>query len=352
MNRPAVGIGLPIVGRYASPEHIRMLATVADRLGFSSVSLAERLVLPGAPDWSNDFGLPESPSYDALQTLGWVAAHTERIALRTDVLLPLFQNPVVVARRIATLDHLSGGRVRVAMGIGWMPEEFAATGTPMARRGDRFEECVAAVRACWGPDPVEHHGEHYDIPLTRIGPKPRRGSIPIEIGALAPAALERAARIGDGFSLGFRDWDSTVEQLEAYRAAGGAGRVVVRAGPMRADAQHADTDDRLRRGPRPRGRRAPRRARRRRADLGPQHRRAPAAATGRGVRATGGRPRSRIAAVDGRQPPCVGGATGPPSASGATGPSTGRLPTRPSSGVGGIDLSGGEGLGTCATRSS
>src|SRR4051794_34525278 len=140
MSLLAVGIGLPIVGRYADPKHVRLLATATDRLGFSSISVAERLVLPGAPDWSNDFGLPDSPSYDALETLSWVAAITERIGLRTDVLLPLFQNPVVVARRLGTLDHLSGGRVEVAMGLGWLPEEFAATGTRMAGRGDRFEE--------------------------------------------------------------------------------------------------------------------------------------------------------------------------------------------------------------------
>jgi probable F420-dependent oxidoreductase len=240
VSLPAVGVGLPIVGRHAGPEVVRLLATTADRLGFSSVSVAERLVLPGAPGWSNDFGLPESPAYDALETLSWVAAITELIGLRTDVLLPLFQNPVVVARRLATLDHLSGGRVGVAMGIGWLPEEFAATGTPMAGRGDRFEECVAAIRACWGPDPVEHHGEHYDVPLVKLGPKPLRGAIPIEIGALAPPALARAARIGDGVCIGFRDWDSTTRQLDAYRAAGGNGRVVVRAGPMLADAQHAE----------------------------------------------------------------------------------------------------------------
>jgi probable F420-dependent oxidoreductase len=238
MSRPAVGIGLPIVGRHASPEHLRWLATTADRLGFSSVSTSERLVLPGTPDWSNDFGLPDAPSYDALETLSFLAGITERVTLRTDALLPLFQGPVVVARRLATLDHLSGGRVEAAMAIGWMPEEFAATGTPMAGRGRRFEECIAAIRACWGPDPVEHHGVHYDIPLTKIGPKPRRGTIPLQIGALAPAAIERAARIGDGFSIGFRDWDSTLRQLDDYRAAGGDGRVIVRAGPMLADAQH------------------------------------------------------------------------------------------------------------------
>jgi probable F420-dependent oxidoreductase len=240
VSLPAVGVGLPIVGPHASPAHVRLLATTADRLGFTSVSVAERLVLPGAPDWSNDFGLPDTPSYDSLEALSWVAAMTERITLRTDVLLPLFQNPVVVARRLATIDHLSGGRLEVAMGVGWMPEEFAATGTPMAGRGERFEECIAAIWACWGPDPVEHHGSHYDIPLTRIGPKPTRGTIPIHIGALAPAAVERAARIGDGFSIGFRDWDSTIAQLDVYRAAGGEGRVVVRAGPMLADAQHVE----------------------------------------------------------------------------------------------------------------
>jgi alkanesulfonate monooxygenase SsuD/methylene tetrahydromethanopterin reductase-like flavin-dependent oxidoreductase (luciferase family) len=158
--------------------------------------------------------------------------------LRTDVIIALFQQPVVLARRLATLDHLSRGRLDVGLGMGWMPEEFAATGIEATGKAARFEECVRAIRACWGPDPVEFDGRYYRIPRARIGPKPTNGTIRIDIGAVARPAVERATRLGDGLTIGFRDWDSTIEQIGWYREAGGTGPVVARAGPMLVDAQH------------------------------------------------------------------------------------------------------------------
>ena len=236
---PNVGIGLPILGPHAGPAAIETLAVAADRLGFRSISLPERILLPAGPDWRNDFGLPDAPSYDTIETLTWVAAKTRRIVLRSDVIIPLFQQPVVLARRLATLDHLSGGRVEAGVALGWLPEEFEATGVPATGRAARFEECLAAMRACWEPDPVEFHGEHYRIPLAKIGPKPLRGTIPLAIGAVSRPAAERAARIGDGFTIGFRNWHDTGEQVHWYRDAGGTGPIFVRGGPMLVDAEHA-----------------------------------------------------------------------------------------------------------------
>jgi probable F420-dependent oxidoreductase len=235
---PAVGVGLPIGGPHAGPAAVEAVATAADRLGFSSVSLSERLLLPAGAGWRNDFGLPDWPFYDAIESLTWVAAKTSGIRLRTDVVVPLFQQPIVLARRLATLDHLSGGRVEAGVALGWLPEEFEATGIGTTGRVARFEECLAAMRACWGPDPVEYRGEHYRIPRSKIGPKPLEGTIPVFIGAVARPAVARAARLGDGFTLGFRNWDDTLAQIEWYRVAGGTGRIVVRGGPMLADAEH------------------------------------------------------------------------------------------------------------------
>jgi probable F420-dependent oxidoreductase len=236
---PAVGVGLPIGGPHAGAAAVEAVATAADRLGFSSVSLSERLLLPAGPDWSNDYGLPDWPFYDAIESLTWVAAKTGGIRLRTDVVVPLFQQPIVLARRLATLDHLSGGRVEAGVALGWLPEEFEATGIGTTGRAARFEESVAAMRACWGPDPVEYRGNHYRIPRSKIGPKPLKGTIPVFIGAVTQPAVERAARLGDGFTIGFRNWDDTLAQIAWYRAAGGTGPIVVRGGPMLADAEHA-----------------------------------------------------------------------------------------------------------------
>jgi probable F420-dependent oxidoreductase len=233
---PLVGIGLPIVGPHAGPAAIRQIALAAERLGFHSVSLSERILLPGDDSWRNDFGLPKWPFYDAIETLTWVAGQTSRVRLRTDIVVPLFQRPVVLARRLATLDHLSGGRLEVGVARGWLPTEFEATGVDFDDKGAAFEENVTAMRACWAPDLVEFSGRFYCIPRSRIGPKPAK--IPVYVGGLARKAVARAARIGDGFTIGFRSWEASLEQATMYRDHGGTGPIVFRAGPMLADAGH------------------------------------------------------------------------------------------------------------------
>jgi probable F420-dependent oxidoreductase len=227
MKVSRIGVGLPSFGPHAGPEAILTVATAAERLGFDSVSVSERLLLPAHEGWVNEAGLPETPVYDPIEVLTWVAAHTRRVRLLTAVVDSLFQPPIMLARRLATLDHLSGGRVDVGIGQGWMPEEFAAAGVPMGRRGAGFEEHLAAMRACWAPDPVFHDGLRYRIPVSRVGPKPVDGRIPVLIGALARPAVERAARLGDGFVTALRDWDASRTEIGWYRAAGGTGPVVL-----------------------------------------------------------------------------------------------------------------------------
>jgi probable F420-dependent oxidoreductase len=235
---PRLGVGLPTLGPHVSPEALCMVATAAERLGFHSVSVSERILLPAADGWRNVYGLPDFAMYDALETLTFVAARTQRIRLLTGTLNTLFQPPVVLARRLATLDQLSGGRLDVGIGQGWMPEEFVAAGVPLGRRGPGFEEHLAAMRACWGPDPVEFDGRHYRIPRSKVGPKPVNGQLPVYIGGVAQPAIERAARLGDGCILAFRDWESAYTQIDWYRKAGGTGPLVLCAGPMLADDQH------------------------------------------------------------------------------------------------------------------
>ena len=194
---PRVGVGVPSFGPRADPEAIVTIATAAERLGFDSVWTFERLLLPVMADGTNPYGLPDHNGsvYDPLETLTWVAAHTRRIGLGTLVMDPLFQSPLVLARRLATLDRLSGGRLMAGIGQGWMPEEFEAVGVPMARRGAGFEEHVAAMRACWRPDPVEYLGRWYRIPRStdrteareRPGPAARRWDDQARRRACGPA---------------------------------------------------------------------------------------------------------------------------------------------------------------------
>jgi probable F420-dependent oxidoreductase len=236
--RAALGVGLPNFGPHASPRSILAVASTAERLGFHSVWTFERLLLPVTPTGTNPYGLPEHNAtvYDSLETLTWVAASTRRIALGTIVMDPLFQSPLVLAKRMATVDRLSGGRLLAGIGQGWMSEEFAAVGLPVDRRGHRFEAHIAAMRACWGPDPVEYLGPNYRIPSSRIGPKPANGRVPLLIGGIVQPAVERAARMGDGFAAVFLDWEILHTQMAWYRGAGGTGPVVVRVNPETVNA--------------------------------------------------------------------------------------------------------------------
>lgn len=221
-----LGLGLPTLGTAASPEAIVAVADGAERAGLASVWAGERLLRPVAPVAYGGRG-PAAPmpgiysgAYDPLETLGYVAGRTRRIRLGTSVLDLPFHSPVVLAGRIATLDRLSGGRVVVGAGQGWVPEEFAAANVPLARRGARFEEHVAAMRAAWGPDPVRFEGEFYRIAESQINPKPARtGGPPLLAGATAPAAIERAARMGLGLNPVAVSWEGLESAIATFRRA-------------------------------------------------------------------------------------------------------------------------------------
>jgi probable F420-dependent oxidoreductase len=197
----------------------------------------DRLLMPVTDGGAYTYGLPATNAwlFDPIETLTWVAAKTERIRLGTSVLDSLLQSPLLLARRLATLDRLSGGRAVAGIGQGWMPEEFEASGVPMSRRGAGFEEHFAAMRACWGPNPVEYSGRFYQISRTEVGPKPVNGRVPLLIGASVRIAVERAARLGDGFAAVFMGWESTSQQLNWYREAGGTGPIVLRVNPEHVD---------------------------------------------------------------------------------------------------------------------
>src|SRR4029453_8074643 len=161
MTSVRIGVHLPVAGRRASAETIARVAEEAERIGLDSVWTWERLMRPTVPiamggaggpvmDAPEDFGVV----YDPIETLTYIAARTSRITLGTSVLDALFHSPIILARRLATLDRLSEGRLVVGLGQGWMPQEFEAAGIPMARRGAGFEEHIEAMRAVWGPNPV------------------------------------------------------------------------------------------------------------------------------------------------------------------------------------------------------
>jgi len=200
-----LGVALPTSGRLASPANIVRIAQEAERLGYASVWTYERLLRPvaelPAPDGSmRRIPAPYRLTYEPLETLSYVAALTERIKLGTSIIDALLHPAVVLAKRFATVDQFSGGRVVAGLGQGWMPQEFAAANVPEKRRGAGMDDHIAAMRAVWGPDPVEYNGRFYQIPPSELNPKPAQERIPVLLGSVTPAGVRRAARIADGIN--------------------------------------------------------------------------------------------------------------------------------------------------------
>ncbi|SIM49292.1 TIGR03619 family F420-dependent LLM class oxidoreductase [Micromonospora cremea] len=142
--------------------------------------------------------LSRNCSVKPLETLSYVAAVTERIKLGSAVMVAPLHVPVSLARRFATLDQFSGGRVIAGLGQGWQRREFETANVPTSRKGARTEEFITAMRAAWGADPVRHEGEFYQIAPSEVNPKPVQAHIPVLLAAFAPAAVKRAGRIADG----------------------------------------------------------------------------------------------------------------------------------------------------------
>lgn len=138
--------------------------------------------------------------HDPIVALAYVSASTERARLGIAVVNAPFYAPILLAKQIATLDEVSGGRLDVGLGLGWAPEEFAAVGVPYERRGARVEDFVACLTAIWGPDPVQYDGPFYTVPPALVDPKPVQAPHPpLLLGGSAPPALRRVGRIADGW---------------------------------------------------------------------------------------------------------------------------------------------------------
>jgi probable F420-dependent oxidoreductase len=189
-----VGIHLPQIGRKAGPDGIKRAAIQAEALGFADVWTSEHIIVPAGAMY------PPSPNfYDPVLTLTWAAAYTNRVRLGTSVLVLPMRHPLPLAKELATLQNLSGGRLILGAGVGWMEAEFAALGVPFNERGRRMDEGIALMRAVWGDDPVTFPTRwiQAEVDNMRMMPKPEK-PIPIWIGGTSEPALKRAARF-DGW---------------------------------------------------------------------------------------------------------------------------------------------------------
>ena len=192
----------------------------AEALGFDSVWGGEHVIRPAAIEspypYTDDGQMPgeaETPIPDPLIWLAYVAAAAPSLRLGTCILILPQRNPLVLAKELATLDHLSNGRVELGIGVGWLEEEFKALGVPWARRGARTDEYIAALRALWAGPEAEFHGEFVDFDKATCSPRPTNGSIPIIVGGDTPAAVRRAARHASGYFPGSTDPERLAELI-------------------------------------------------------------------------------------------------------------------------------------------
>jgi len=178
----------------------------AEAAGFESIWTVEHVVFPEGYSSTYPYdpsgkmpARPDTPIPDPLIWLAYLAGVTNTIRLGTGILILPERNPVVLAKELATLDDLSGGRLELGIGVGWLREEFDALGIPWERRGKRTDEYVEAMRKLWTGELVNHDGEFVSFSGVSSNPRPKQANIPVVIGGHSDAAAKRAGRLGDGF---------------------------------------------------------------------------------------------------------------------------------------------------------
>jgi probable F420-dependent oxidoreductase len=241
-----IGFGAPVAGAWATPLYLGSFAARAEVLGYASLWSFQRLLVPESSGME--------PVYrsvlDPMVALGYVAARTSSVRLGVAVINLPFVSPAVLAKQATTVDVLSRGRLDLGLGIGWMPEEFAATGASTPRRGARTEEYLAVLRTLWADEASSFDGEFYTIPAGRQDPRPvQKPGPPVLLGGMSRPAMERAGRIADGWITSSRADLSKIPEAvavirEAASAAGrdpGALRIICR-GVVRAGDEEKGPD--------------------------------------------------------------------------------------------------------------
>jgi probable F420-dependent oxidoreductase len=218
-----------MAGEWATPDNQVRVAQAAEALGYHSLWTFQRLLYAVRP--KNDYPpLPGQPwpegfkrVLDPIVSLAFVAGATKRVRLGTSVLLMPYYQPIVLAKQLATLDLVSGGRLDVGLGLGWSEDEYDAVGVPFRQRGRRGDEFLRCLKAIWTEPEVEFHGEFYQVPRSRVEPRPvQKPHPPITIGGYSPVVVQRAVRLGDGFNGGNVPLDRVAPVVAELRQAAAA----------------------------------------------------------------------------------------------------------------------------------
>ena len=244
-----LGLALPQYGPLADPAAVARFATAAEDLGFTSLWVGDRILTPLAPsDLYPGGGTPEHPYpkefetfADPFTTLAAAAAVTSTARLGMSALTGPVYSPVLLARALTSLDLASSGRLDVGLGLGWLREEYFATGVPWEGRGNRLEELLDALDALWTGDPAEHEGPQWRIAPSTVGLRPaQEPRPPVLLGGFSPPALARVGRRADGWLAGWMPkqylaglWSVAVDAAEKAGRDPGALRRVLRINPRR-----------------------------------------------------------------------------------------------------------------------
>jgi probable F420-dependent oxidoreductase len=203
---PTIGLFAVNSHACAEPEPAARVAALAEQLGYDSLWAGEHVVVPSPRAEPSPMD-PEEPILDPLVALAHLAAHTERVLLGTGLIVLPQRNPLVLAKQVASVDVLARGRLILGIGVGYLEPELTAIGVPMAGRGTRADEYLAAMRSLWEDDAPAYHGRHVDFEGVAARPRPEQRPLPVVVGGHTPAAHRRAARHADGwhgFMLGLR----------------------------------------------------------------------------------------------------------------------------------------------------
>jgi len=213
-----VAVEFPSVSYREGPEKVLALATAIEEIGYDEIAAFDHVVM-GFPNETRRTIYPaQMPILEALMLLANVAAVTSRVSLSTEVLVLPQRQPVLVAKQISTLDTLSGGRMRLGVGVGWQDSEYDALEEEFSNRGKRMDEAIDLLRAYWAGGQVGYQGsfyESYDMGMEPVSPQ--GAALPIWVGGDSAAALRRTAERGDGWMASGVTDEQAVTMMQTIR---------------------------------------------------------------------------------------------------------------------------------------
>src|SRR5213080_2337499 len=193
-----LSVEFPSVSYREGQEAVARLARAIEQIGYDHIDMFDHVVMGFPIEGRAPGPYPAGmPILEALMTLSYIAAVTSRVTLGTEVLVLPQREPTLVAKQVSTLDTLSGGRMRLGIGVGWQESEYEALGESFHDRGARMDEAIALLRAYWTDAHVNYAGQHYRANEMAMEPKsPQAGRLPIWVGGASEAALRRVGRLG------------------------------------------------------------------------------------------------------------------------------------------------------------